>query len=219
MSDQVTDQETVLPAGPASERTPVPWRAWGAVAGALLVAGAALGGLGGWLWYQWWGPPNKGSIFDTTAYGITWFDTTDKGIAQDFAGTGEYVVIGFGLGLVLGTIAAFVGRRHAFAALAALLAGAALAAALSWAVGTMLSPPDPQKFATEANVCTELPCKEYPAAIEVNGWTPYLLWPIGALTGFCATTFLLGTFVEVRRQQHTHQQAGTWLERGGPADA
>jgi len=199
----VTDQETE-PA-PTTRALAVP---------ALVVtgAGAALGALGGWLWYLWWGPPNTGSIYDTVTWGPRWLDLSDEGIAQQFAGPGEYAVIAFGFGVLLGVLAAVLGRRREFVALAGLVVGTALAAYVSWAVGTALSPPDPQRYATEANVCRELPCKEYSAAIELSGWTPLLAWPIGALGAFCTSIVAMSGAGEVRRQQVDQQQAGTWLQ-------
>jgi len=180
----VTEQE-IVPALPESvERRRPAWRGIALVVVPVLVAGAALGALGGWLWYQWWGPPNTGEIYDTAVWGPRWIDFTDKGLAHQFAGPGEYAVIALGFGTLLGILAVVLGRRQAFAALGALVVGSALAAYLSFAVGTALSPPDPQRYATEANVCHEEPCQEYQAAIEVSGWTPFLCWPIGALGAY-----------------------------------
>jgi len=180
----VTEQE-IVPAPPESgERQRPAWRGSALAVVPVLVAGAALGALGGWLWYQWWGPPNKGIILDTVAWGPRWVASDQQGIEHQVDGPAEYAVIALGFGIVLGILAAVLGRRQAFAALGALVVGSALAAYLSFAVGTALSPPDPQQYATEANVCQEEPCQEYKAAIEVSGWTPFLCWPIGALGAY-----------------------------------
>lgn len=204
-----TEPETVPPpVAPAEERPPVAWRAIALVAVAVLAAGAGLGALGGWLWYSWWAPPATGRIYET-ASGIRWYpDPWDPGQHQVFAGTAGYVVVGLAGGVVLGLIALVVGRRQAYAALAALVVGSALAASVHYAVGVAMSPPDPQTYATEEHVEDE-----YPAAIEVTGWSPYLVWPGGALAGFCAAVALFSGAGEVRRQQAGQQQAGRWLER------
>lgn len=208
----MTEQDTMPPPAPPAERTPLPWRAIAIVVGVVVAAGAALGALGGWLWYQWWGPPNNGAIYDTVD-GPTWYDlSSDEGLTHQFDGPAQYAVIGIGLGVVLGILAAVFGRRQAMAALGALVVGGALAAYLSWAVGTAMSPPDPQQYATEANVCPVEPCKEYPAAIEISGWTPFLCWPIGALAGFCTAIVVMSFTGEVRRQQAGQEQAGNWLQ-------
>ncbi len=175
----MTDQQTLPPPpAPAVERRALPWRAIVLVGGSLAAAGAALGALGGWLWYQWWAPANTGTIYDTVD-GPKWYDLTDQGVAHQFAGPGQYALIGLLLGIALGVVAVIVGRRHALAAVAGLIVGTALAAYLSYVVGTAQSPPDPQQYATSANVD-----KEYPAAIEVSGWTPFLCWPLGALGAY-----------------------------------
>ncbi|RHW25165.1 hypothetical protein D0Z08_20955 [Nocardioides immobilis] len=206
------EQDTLPPPAPADERRPLPWRAIAVVVVAVIAGSAALGALGGWLWYRWWGPPNTGAIVDL-GYGPTWYDlSSDAGLTHQFDGPAQYAVIGLGLGIVLGVLAAVLGRRQALAAMAALVVGGALAAYLSWAVGTAMSPPDPERYATEANLCTKGPCEEYPAAIEVSGWTPFLCWPIGALGGFCAAIAVMSFTGEVRRQQVDQQQAGNWLE-------
>lgn len=183
----MTDQQTASPPAPVVERRSVPWRAIALVVGVVVVAGGGLGALGGWLWYEWWGPPNTGEIYDTAAWGPRWFDVSDQGLAQQFDGPAKYAVIGLGFGTLLGILGAVLGRRQAIAALVGLVVGSALAAYLAFAVGTALSPPDPERYATKANVCEERSCEDYPAAIEVSGWTPFLCWPIGALGGFSLT--------------------------------
>lgn len=182
-------------------------RAATAVALAVVVAGGALGAIGGWLWYQWWGPPNTGEIYDTETWGPRWFDVTDQGLGHQFDGPAQYAVIALGLGTALGILAAVLGRRQAVAALVAVAVGSALAAYVSYAVGTALSPPDPQQFATQHNVG-----KEYPAAIEVTGWTPFLCWPIGALGGFCLAIVAHSLFGTLREAKADQQRAGNWLE-------
>jgi hypothetical protein len=212
----VTDSEAVAqfaePAPTAVDERRGSWHRVLVVAGIVVVACAVLGALGGWLWYHWWGPPNKGTIYDTTQ-GPLWFDSTDKGIAQQFDGPAQYAVIALGLGLLVGVAAALFGRRQALAAVGGLVVGAALAAYLSWAIGTAMSPPDPSKYATEANICQQAPCKEYPAQIELSGWTPLLCWPIGALGGFSVTVVVSQWAEDFRRSQAQQKDSGNWLDR------
>lgn len=180
------------------------WAAPGLVAATVVVAGAVLGALGGWLWYLWWAPAREGRIYRTED-GPRWFpDPWDPGQAQMFAGTGGYALVGIGLGLVLGVLAVFLGRRQAYAGLVGLLLGTALAAGVAYLVGTMLSPPDPQSLVDSEPVGTRLP-----AAIEVRGWTPYLCWPLGGLLGFLAATFLVSALDDVQRLE---ADTGTRLE-------
>jgi hypothetical protein len=210
----VTDQETEpaattdAPAAPA--RSPLIGRIFPALV--VTLAGVGLGALGGWLWYVWWGPPNTGTIYDTVD-GPQWYDLTDQGVAHQFDGPAEYAIVGLVFGIVLGILAAVLGRRQALVALVGLAVGSALAAYLSFVVGTALSPPDPQDYATADNID-----KEYPAAIELSGWTPFLVWPIGALGAFCTAIVAMSGAGEVRRQQAGQEQAGTWLQPAVKAD-
>jgi hypothetical protein len=203
----VTQQQTVPPPAQPVLGSRLPWRPIALVVGTLVVVAGGLGALGGWLWYQWWGPPNTGEIYDTTTWGPRWFDLSDQGLAQQFDGPAQYTVVALGLGAVLGVLGAVLGRRQALAALVALTLGSALAAYLSYAVGTALSPPDPQQFATEANLG-----EEYRAAIEVTGWTPFLCWPIGALGAFALSIPIAHWIQDFRRLRALKQDDGTWLE-------
>lgn len=202
----VTDSETAAPPVLAVDRR-VPWRAIVIVVGVLVVTAAGLGAIGGWLWYHWWAPANIGEIYDTTE-GPRWYDVSEEGLTHQFDGPALYAVVAIGLGSLLGALAALLGRHQALAALGGLVMGSALAAYLSWAVGTAMSPPDPQQFETTANIG-----KEYPAAIELTGWTPLLCWPLAALAAFCVTIVLVSLVTEIRRTQAAQQVAGNWLER------
>ena len=152
------------------------------LAGALVVPpvlGALLGLAGGWLWWTWWGPAPRGRIYDTSA-GPHWYpDPFDPGITSDFSGTAIYVVVGFGLALLLGIVAAWLARRVAVPGLVALLVGAGVATVLMYLVGQSFSPPDPASLIASRKVGTVLP-----GHLHVSGWTPYLAWPVGALLGY-----------------------------------
>lgn len=155
-----------------------------AVTAAVLALGGALGALGGWLWWRWWGPPNNGIVYDT-ASGPRWYDfSSDEGFTHVFDSTAQFAVVGLGFGLLLGIVAGLLARRTALLGLVAVLVASALGAVLAAWVGFTLSPPDPQVHAIEANICTEEPCKEYPAGLVISGWTPYLAWSIGALASY-----------------------------------
>lgn len=211
MTDGLTEETAPPTPAPPEEGAPRSWRAAARVVLVVVAVAAGLGAAGGWLWYQWWGPPNQGSIYNT-ADGPMWYDLTDHGFAHQFDGPAQYAVIALGFGAVIGVLAAVLGRRQVFAALAAAIVGTVLAAYLAWLVGTTMSPPDPQRYATADNVCEKEPCEQYPAAIEVSGWTPFLCWPLGALAAFSATIFVQGSARELRRREADQQQAGTWLE-------
>lgn len=183
----------------------------------LPLLAAAVGAASGWLWYQWWGPPLQGQIFETTS-GIRWYpDPFDPGQQQVFSGTAEYVVLGVLGGVVLGAVAVILSRRRYLLTLLVLGVASGIAATTMFVVGVALSPPDPDSFATSANVCRERPCEQFPAAIEVTGWTPFLSWTIGSLGTFGATIAALSGAREVRRHQSGRRETGNWLERPNAA--
>ncbi len=144
-----------------------------------VVLGAALGPLGGWLWWTWWGPAPDGKIYDTRV-GAKWYpDPFDPGVARDFGGTATFVVVGVGLALLLGVVTAVLCRRTAVAGLVAVVVGASIGAALMVLVGTSFSPPDPATLVASHKVGDALP-----GHLHVAGWSPYLIWPVGALLGY-----------------------------------
>lgn len=144
-----------------------------------LVLGAGLGALGGWLWWAWWGPAPDGRIYDTRV-GPQWYpEPFDPGVTRDFSGTATYVLLGLGLAAVLGVVAALLCRRTAVAGLVAVVVGAGLGAAAMVVLGTSFSPPDPAGLVASREVGDALP-----GHLHVAGWTPYLVWPVGALAGY-----------------------------------
>ena len=207
MTSQETEAASLPASAPDTEPRSLPWRAIAPVVVTVVAAACGLGAFGGWLWYQWWGPPNTGEIYDTAAWGPRWFDLSDQGLAHQFDGPAQYAVIALGLGIVLGALAAVLGRRQELAAVLAVAVGSALAAYLAYLIGTALSPPDPQQFAS-----TDTLGEEYPAAIEVSGWTPFLCWPIGALGSFALSVPMSSWFAEFRRARAVKQGDGTWIE-------
>lgn len=150
--------------------------------GALVVPpllGALLGAAGGWLWWAWWGPAPKGKIYDTVA-GKAWYpDPFDPGITRDFSGTATYVVVAFGLALLLGLVGGWLARNQAVAGIIAVLLGAGLGVLVMTLVGESFSPPDPAGLVASHEVHDVLP-----GHLAVAGWTPYLVWPVGAMLAY-----------------------------------
>ena len=160
-----------------------------------LVLAAALGLLAGWLWWTWWGPANVGKIYDTPSNGPTWYDISASGLEREFAGTAEYVVVTAVAGLVLGIVVGLLARGREILFVAVVLLAGAAAGVLAWWLGSVvLSPPDPQQFATKETAKVQ---KEYPAHLDVTvghvtigPWddvpvpTPYLAVPVAGLAGY-----------------------------------
>lgn len=143
------------------------------------VVGAVLGAIGGFAWWTWWGPAPDGKIYKTTA-GPTWYpDPFDPGITRDFSGTATYVVVGFALALLLGLVAGWLCRNTALVGIGAVVVASVAGAVVMTLVGISQSPGDPQAQASAATIG-----KAFPGHLEVAGFTPYLVWPVGALLGY-----------------------------------
>lgn len=169
----VGEPSGVWPAGATGSRSRLLPIAVQAVAVLLLFA--AVGAAAGWLWFRAWTPPT-GVVFEQQWY------TDEAGLRATFSGTAWYVVIATSAGLVLGALCAFLLDRAELATLAAVVAGSALAAYVMFRVGLHFSPPDPDVLARTVADDTELA-----GELTVTGWSPYLAFPFGALTGLAVT--------------------------------
>jgi hypothetical protein len=174
-----------------------PWLVVPIQVAVTIAAFAGAGALGGWLWYHLWTPPS-GVVVDHQ-----WFpDPAEAGLRADFPGTGWYVVVALVAGLLLGAACAYVLDRSELATLAAVAAGAALAAWLMLEVGMHLSPPDPDVLARTAEDGTELQGR-----LHVSRLPPKLSFPVGALLGL-ALVYLLTPRRGVRNDPSGREPVG-----------
>ena len=159
-------------------------------AAVALVLFAAAGFGGGYAWRHLWTPPTG------EARSGTWIPTpVEEGLQNDFSGVGWYVVVAVVLGLLLGLVTALLlGRAEVVGVLVALL-GSALAAYLVLSTGERLSPPDETEVAATAADGDEIP-----GDLELEGWTPLLSAPVGALVSVSALYLLTNR----RRPTGTH---------------
>ena len=153
----------------------------------LVFIGAGTGA--GWLWERWW-TPTQGVVIDGTW--VPGYRAQGEGFVFDFPSleglfdaTAQYVVIGLAAGLVLGVLAALLGRRSELVMLFAVVAGSLLAGLIAYRLGTHLGPPDPTTLESTVKEATVLP-----AGLEINGASPFIAWPLGALVGLCVTYLL-----------------------------
>lgn len=163
----------------------------GQVVETVLVLGvfALAGAVGGWLWERWW-TPISGVVVDGTwvagyrAQGDSFvFDFPS--LQGFFAGTAQYVVIGLVAGLVLGVLAGLLGRRSELMMLAAVVVGSAVAGLVAYRLGTHLGPVDPTTLERTAADGTVIP-----GDLSIDGRSPFVAWPLGALLGLCITYLL-----------------------------
>lgn len=178
----------------------------------LVFAGAGAGA--GWLWERWW-TPTLGVVIDGTwvpgyrADGDTFiFDFPSLG--RFFDATAQYVVIGVAAGLVLGVLFALLGRRSEIVMLLAVLGGSLLAGLISYRLGTHLGPIDPTMLEATVGEATVLP-----ANLTIEGATPFVAWPLGALLGLCVSYLLTSAAAESRRRESDDPR---WLERSTTLD-
>lgn len=161
MSEQLTEGRTGASAG---LRAPVVW--------VLIVVAsyAVVGAAAGWLWHALWNP-TVGRVIQGGWY------PDEAGLRGDFSGTGLYVLIAAGAGLLLGLVVAIFGGRRPMLTLAAVVVGSALAAWLMVLVGEGLSPAEDPHVAAE----TAKEGDKLPSTLRVSGLTPVLMLPMGSL--------------------------------------
>jgi hypothetical protein len=148
----------------------------------LLLAFAAAGVVGGYAWRYLWTPPTG------VARDGRWIPApVEQGLQGAFSAVGWYVVVALTLGLLLGALTAFVLDRAEILGVLVAVAGSALCGYLILTVGERLSPPDPDEVAAESTDGTEIP-----GDLELDGRTPLLSAPIGALTAL-STVYLVTT--------------------------
>jgi hypothetical protein len=134
----------------------------------LFLVGGVVAGL---VWQWWWDAPS-GIVLDGQ------FRLDEQGLPQEFSGTGRFVLVALVTGLVLGAVVALLLPRGGFVALAATLVAAAVSGWVMAFVGHALGPADPDVLAQGEPDLTALV-----SDLRVVGWAPYLVLPIGAVTG------------------------------------
>lgn len=137
----------------------------------ILLALVVLGGLAGVLWEWRWTPPS-GIVSAHRFY------LDEQGLPQEFSGTGHYVLVALLVGGAAGALVTLVFRTHALWTLGATVVGAGLASWTMAAVGHALGPPDPDQAALTMEDWAPLV-----SDLTVSGFSPYLCWPLAALTG------------------------------------
>ena len=135
----------------------------------MLVAYALVGVAAGWLWHELW-TPAEGVVVQHE-----WYPSGDA-LRDDFSGTGLYVLVAAGAGLVLGIACSVVGGRRPLLTVGAAVAGSALAARLMATVGERLGPTDPHELAKSLD-----DGKQLPSALSLTGFSPTLAFTIGTL--------------------------------------
>jgi hypothetical protein len=175
----LTDPDTGRPVASAPSRSRLAAvRVAALQAVALLAAYAVVAAAAGWLWHELWSP-ELGVVVQHQ-----WYATGDA-LRDDFSGTGLYVLVALGGGVVLGLAGAYVGGARPLVTVVAAAAGSVLAAYVMIKVGESLGPQDPHRLAATAKDGTNLP-----SALRVTGFSPLLAFPFGTLVAL-AVVFTL----------------------------
>lgn len=175
----------------------------------VLVVFVAAGLGAGWLWEHWW-TPKLGVVYDGEYYPGTRIVTGGINYdfprqAHDFDAVATFLLIGLVAGLVLGVLAALLARRSELVTLGAVVVGSALACLVAYRLGVHLGPADPGPLVESAADGAVLPSN-----LTVQGMSPFVGWPVGALVGLAATYFLTGGVAEASRRENDDPR---WLSR------
>jgi hypothetical protein len=136
------------------------------------------GAVAGIVWERLWTPPSGVALAHK-------FVLDGQGLPEDFSGTGLYVLVAGIAGLLLGLATGLVFRARELATLVTLLVGAALAGWVMAQVGQALGPPDPAALAKGLEDFAPLT-----PDLRLQGFSPYLILPFGALLGLAAEYLL-----------------------------
>lgn len=150
----------------------------------LLLAVAVLAGAGalaGVVWEWVWTAP-VGVVVNHQ-----WVAEDEAGLRGQFSGTGWYVVVATGAGLVAGALVALFLDRSPVVTLVAVVVGSALGAWVMIEVGAAMGPADPHVLALAAKDGTHLPGR-----LEVTGRSPWIAMPAGALVALALVFFGFG---------------------------
>ena len=159
-------------------------------AAVVVLAGLALGALGGVVWELLWTPPTG------AAWQGRWIPDPD-GAAHVVDATALFLFVGLGYGLVYGSVAALTARGHELVTLGAVLVGSLLAARVTLWVGRALGPTDADSTAAGMDDLEplrgslELPAGSAPWWPEAFG-SSALLAPAIAALGCLVVVWLAG---------------------------
>jgi hypothetical protein len=143
----------------------LPWsKAIAVTVAVFLVAGA----IAGWAWQQF--SPLAQYTVDQNGGSLG-----EEQMTRVFGPDGTFTAIGFGVALVLGAVLFWWLRDYGPWAVAIVVLGSSLGAAVAWGAGMLLGH-DPVQPRLEA----AKPGDVIPAALELHTWTPLAAWVVGA---------------------------------------
>ncbi len=172
-----------------------------------LLAYVVVGVVAGVVWEWVWTPPDQivrdGQVFYTSY----------ESLRRVFTGTGLYVLVGGVAAAATSLVICLLTRGRELVTLGTVLIGSCAAAAAMRLVGPMLGPDDPLSAATPKGT------QVVPGQLTVNGFSPYLVWPMVSLFVLALVFFAWPT---PRPTYHHDETPGSGTRRlvptGLPAD-
>jgi hypothetical protein len=136
-----------------------------------------LGVAAGFVWERLANPAE----WEVRGTGIVLTEAASKG---QFSVVATYVFVGAVASLLLGWFTAWAARDLGWMLTPFIIGLTVIAAVIAWRLGVHLGPPDPSSV-KGASVGDRIPSE-----LAVNGFTPFLTWPIFGLVGLIGSTFI-----------------------------
>jgi hypothetical protein len=136
----------------------------------VLVAYALVGLVAGLVWEAVWVPPDQ-VVQQHQVYAVDY-----ASLRRMFTGTGLYVIVAAVASTLTALVVGLLTRRREVVVLVAVALGSGLAAGMMREVGISRGPVDPTTLAASAADGVHLP-----GALDVSGFSPYLVWPMMSL--------------------------------------
>lgn len=136
----------------------------------VLIAYALVALVAGLVWEAVWAPPDQ-VVQQHQVYPADY-----EALRRIFTGTGIYVIVAAVASSLTALVVSLLTRRRELVVLVAVALGSGMAAGVMREVGISRGPVDPTTLAaTTANGV------HLPGALDVSGFSPYLVWPMTSL--------------------------------------
>jgi hypothetical protein len=136
----------------------------------VLVVYALVALVAGVVWEAVWTPP------DQVVHQHQVYPADYEALRRIFTGTGLYVIVAAVASSLTALVISLLTRRRELVVLVAVALGSGVAAALMREVGISRGPVDPTTLAASTANGAHLP-----GALDVSGFSPYLVWPMTSL--------------------------------------
>lgn len=171
----------------------------------ILIAYALVGLVAGLVWEAVWTPP------DQVVQQHQVFPSDYQALRRIFTGTGLYALVAFAGSVLTALVVSLLTRRRELVVLAAVTLGSGLAAVVMREVGISRGPVDPTTLAASAAEGDHLP-----GALDVSGFSPYLVWPMASLLVLAVVFFAWPRSPDARSSGRDHLETDDPTEHSMP---